>query len=57
MICCKINPPGIVANDQALRFRLVHEIGVDDVSGARHIFNSDRRIAGNVLAQVTPDRA
>ena len=54
MICCRISPPAFIADNQSIRFRLVHEIGVDDAAGAGHVFNYDRRIAGNVFAQMAP---
>ena len=47
---------GVVADNQPIRFRLIHEVGVDDATGAGHVFNDDGRIAGNGFAQVTADR-
>ena len=50
-------PAGIIADNQPIRFRLIHEIRVDDAAGAGHVFNHDGWIAGNVFAQMAPDRA
>src|SRR5262245_38654569 len=50
-------PSGVVADNQAIRLRLIHEICVDDPAGAGHVFDNDCRITGNVLAYVASDGA
>jgi len=46
---------GVVADNQPIRFRLIHEVGVDDAP-APVMFSTTMRIAGNGFAQVTADR-